>query len=65
MEKQWLGGACLNVGCIPTKALLKRAEVFSLSGRAVDYGIAAVGQPGIDLNKYPGAKNEGRFTSGW
>ncbi len=55
----------LNVGCIPTKALLKSAGVFSLSGRAVDFGISAAGQPGIDLNKDTGAKNEGRFASGW
>ena len=27
VEKQWLGGICLNVGCIPTKALLKNAEI--------------------------------------
>ena len=27
VEKQWLGGVCLNVGCIPSKALLKNAEV--------------------------------------
>ena len=27
VDKQWLGGVCLNVGCIPSKALLKNAEV--------------------------------------
>ncbi len=30
IEKQWLGGVCLNVGCIPSKALLKNAEVAQL-----------------------------------
>jgi dihydrolipoamide dehydrogenase len=30
IEKEWLGGVCLNVGCIPTKALLRNAEVASL-----------------------------------
>jgi dihydrolipoamide dehydrogenase len=27
VERKWLGGVCLNIGCIPTKALLKNAEV--------------------------------------
>jgi len=27
IDKQWLGGVCLNVGCIPSKALLKNAEL--------------------------------------
>ncbi len=27
IDKQWLGGVCLNVGCIPSKALLKNAEI--------------------------------------
>src|SRR3989338_9043263 len=30
VDKQWLGGVCLNVGCIPSKALLKNAEVAEL-----------------------------------
>jgi dihydrolipoamide dehydrogenase len=47
IEKQWLGGVCLNVGCIPTKALLKSAEMFTLIGRASDYGVKT-GQPSID-----------------
>ena len=28
IDKQWLGGVCLNIGCIPSKALLKNAEVI-------------------------------------
>ena len=51
VEKQWWGGVCLNVGCIPTKALLRNAELahivtkeaaaFGISGDiAVDYGKA-------------------------
>ena len=31
VDKQWLGGVCLNVGCIPSKSLLKNAEVAHLS----------------------------------
>jgi dihydrolipoamide dehydrogenase len=52
IEKQWWGGVCLNVGCIPSKALLKNAEVvhtlnhrgkefgFSFDNLKVDYGVA-------------------------
>jgi len=52
VEKQWLGGVCLNVGCIPSKALLKNAEVantlrlgskefgFSFDNLALDYSVA-------------------------
>jgi len=50
IEKQWLGGVCLNVGCIPTKTLLRSAEVFALMGRAADFGIAA-SAPSIDWQK--------------
>ena len=37
------GGVCLNWGCIPTKALLRNAEVLSLIGRAADFGIRVSG----------------------
>ena len=52
LEKEWLGGVCLNVGCIPSKSLLKNAEVahllrnrgrefgFSFDNLALDYGAA-------------------------
>ena len=42
MEKQYLGGTCLNVGCIPTKCLLHSAELLTeLKGRGSSLGIAA------------------------
>lgn len=52
VEREWLGGVCLNVGCIPSKALLKNAEVahtlrkrgkefgFEVQGLKLDYGAA-------------------------
>jgi dihydrolipoamide dehydrogenase len=52
VDKQWLGGVCLNVGCIPSKALLKNAEVahtlrergkefgFSFDNLSLDYSVA-------------------------
>jgi dihydrolipoamide dehydrogenase len=41
VDKQWLGGVCLNVGCIPSKALLKNAELaHTLRKRAKEFGIS-------------------------
>ena len=40
VEKESLGGVCLNWGCIPTKALLKSANVFDYIQHAADYGIS-------------------------
>ena len=40
IEKESLGGVCLNWGCIPTKALLKSAEVFNYLKHAEDYGLS-------------------------
>ncbi len=45
IEKESLGGICLNWGCIPTKALLKSAQVFEYIKHAKEYGIEASGQP--------------------
>jgi len=39
IEKESLGGVCLNWGCIPTKALMKSAQVFEYAKHAVDYGV--------------------------
>lgn len=43
VEKESLGGICLNWGCIPTKALLKSAQVFEYLNHAADYGIKVNG----------------------
>ena len=43
IEKENLGGVCLNWGCIPTKALLKSAQVFEYLQHAGDYGLIAEG----------------------
>src|SRR5687767_15736452 len=48
IEKESLGGICLNWGCIPTKALLKSAQVFEYIKHAKDFGIEASGQPQFD-----------------
>jgi len=43
IEKESLGGICLNWGCIPTKALLKSAQVYEYMKHSADYGINATG----------------------
>jgi dihydrolipoamide dehydrogenase len=49
VERENLGGICLNWGCIPTKALLRSAEVFHLMHRAKEFGLSADGI-NFDLN---------------
>jgi dihydrolipoamide dehydrogenase len=43
VEREHLGGICLNWGCIPTKALLRSAEVFHLMHRAKEFGLSVQG----------------------
>ena len=49
VEREHLGGICLNWGCIPTKALLRSAEVFHLMHRAKEFGLKVEGV-GFDLD---------------
>ncbi|MFN3555850.1 MAG: dihydrolipoyl dehydrogenase [Bacteroidales bacterium] len=49
VEKAELGGICLNWGCIPTKALLKSANVFDYLKHAKDYGVSIDAEPQADL----------------
>ncbi len=50
IERAHLGGICLNWGCIPTKALLRSAEIYHLMQNAGDFGLSA-GKPGFDIKK--------------
>src|SRR5690554_2195560 len=49
IEKNKLGGVCLNIGCIPTKALIKSAEVASQLAHLQDYGFAEGDAPKPDF----------------
>jgi dihydrolipoamide dehydrogenase len=51
IEMERAGGTCLNWGCIPTKALLKSAEIKQLLGHVGDYGISISGEVGFDFAK--------------
>ncbi|AUX69952.1 dihydrolipoyl dehydrogenase [Porphyrobacter sp. HT-58-2] len=49
VERENLGGICLNWGCIPTKAMLRSAEIFHYMQHAGDYGLKVAGQIEADL----------------
>lgn len=60
-----LGGVCLNVGCIPSKALLHAADVIEQASHAGDYGVD-FGKPKISIDKLRGYKDNvvGQLTKG-
>jgi dihydrolipoamide dehydrogenase len=60
-----LGGVCLNVGCIPSKALLHTAAVMDAARALGDHGIS-FGEPKVDLGKLRGFKDKvvGKLTGG-
>ena len=51
LEQENLGGVCLNWGCIPTKALLKTAELYNSLGHLDDFGISLNSEASIDMKK--------------
>jgi len=51
VEQAKIGGTCLHVGCIPTKALLESAEMFARLKKAKDFGILLDGKPGLDYEQ--------------
>ncbi len=50
VEKNEIGGVCLNWGCIPTKSLLKSAQVFEYTKHAMDYGVIVDGEVKPDFS---------------
>ena len=50
IEREHLGGICLNWGCIPTKALLRTAEIYDFINHAADYGLS-IEKASFDLKK--------------
>ena len=57
IEKEYIGGVCLNTGCIPTKTLLHSAKILTVCKEAEDYGIKT-GKLGIDYRKILKRKKE-------
>jgi dihydrolipoamide dehydrogenase len=50
VEKESIGGICLNWGCIPTKSLLKSAQAYEYAVHAADYGVAIKGEVKADYS---------------
>ena len=65
VEREHMGGICLNWGCIPTKALLRTADIYELFHRAEEFGLKA-DNIGFDLDKVVkrSRKVAGRLSSG-
>ena len=51
IEREYMGGVCLNVGCIPSKAVIHASKMFDKMSHADDLGISIAGKPTIDMTK--------------
>ena len=56
VEKKYLGGTCLNVGCIPSKALIHCVELLDMAKDSKRFGIT-FGEPEVDFDKVRGYKD--------
>jgi dihydrolipoamide dehydrogenase len=66
IEREYIGGVCLNVGCIPSKAVIHAAKMFDKLGHSADIGITIPGKPVLDMAKLQAWKGGvvGKLTSG-
>src|SRR5690349_11872679 len=51
IEREYMGGVCLNVGCIPSKAVIHAAKMYEKMGHADDLGIQIQAKPTLDMKK--------------
>ncbi|MCE9574806.1 MAG: dihydrolipoyl dehydrogenase [Deltaproteobacteria bacterium] len=51
IEREYMGGVCLNVGCIPSKAVIHAAKTFEKIGHSEDLGITVAAKPVLDMAK--------------
>jgi dihydrolipoamide dehydrogenase len=66
IEREYIGGVCLNVGCIPSKAVIHAAKMFDKLGHSGDIGITITGKPALDMAKLQAWKGGvvGKLTGG-
>lgn len=66
VEREHLGGICLNWGCIPTKALLRSAEIYRYVNHAAEFGVKLSAKPAIDIEAVVGRSRQvsGKLNSG-
>ena len=57
IEREYMGGVCLNVGCIPSKAVIHAAKTYDKLAHVGDMGIGLPGKPTLDMKKLQGWKN--------
>ena len=65
VEREHLGGICLNWGCIPTKALLRSAEIYHYATHAKDYGLKLEGTMSVDNAAVVAALARGVGATQW
>ncbi len=51
IEREYMGGVCLNVGCIPSKAVIHAAKTYEKLGKSSELGITIAGAPQLDMKK--------------
>src|SRR5262245_21822054 len=66
IEREYMGGVCLNVGCIPSKAVIHAAKMYEKMGHADEIGIGISGKPTLDMKKLQTWKGGvvGKLTGG-
>ena len=66
IEREYIGGVCLNVGCIPSKAVIHAAKMFDKLGHSEDIGILVPGKPVLDMARLQAWKGGvvGKLTGG-
>src|ERR1051325_4015782 len=66
IEREYMGGVCLNVGCIPSKAVIHASTMYEKRSHADDIGIAIPGKPTLDMKKLQTWKGGvvGKLTGG-
>src|SRR5215470_1123352 len=66
IEREYMGGVCLNVGCIPSKAVIHASKMYEKMSHADDIGIAIPGKPSLDMKKLQTWKGGvvGKLTGG-
>jgi dihydrolipoamide dehydrogenase len=66
IEREYMGGVCLNVGCIPSKAVIHAAKTFDKLGHSEDIGISLPGKPVLDMARLQAWKGGvvGKLTGG-
>ncbi|WP_394886632.1 FAD-containing oxidoreductase [Mesorhizobium sp. AaZ16] len=58
VERKFLGGTCVNTGCMPTKAMVASAYAAHIARRAADYGVTLVGPVGVDMKAVKARKDK-------